>query len=253
MNEKKPRILQINIAVQNGDTLRHQWDARAQKFTLVIERNGMTVSADAIDMSQYYERPTKPKFISAVSVRRSRDFSISQSDLVQNYDHVWSIDNSSMKAFGVTFNVAALCALDPGGSGGVERVGGVLFGKTAGNPERYGWRHWIQYLLRSVKADERYAIIVDSEFSLIPNMNARSEPVHGKFMLPENFDLIYATADAGGDQIFNKALSESDKLSKAMRHSMESENNAKYFFDIDDEEAHQPLFVLCASEARSVA
>lgn len=72
--------------------------------------------------------------------------------------------------------------------------------------------------------------------TIIPKMNARSEPIHGKFMLPENFDLIYATADTGKDQIFNKALATSDKLSKAMRLSIQSENNAKHFLDRDDEE-----------------
>lgn len=250
MSDIKPRKMFVNVTVSSGDATTATWNEADQVLVLAVERDGKIVSAEAVESTIYYERPKKPKVLSKVHARRSGDFSLEQSEIVRRYAQCWAIDTSSEEAFEGRFNVAALCAVNPAGTGEVDRVGGLLFGKTSGNPERFGWRRWIEFLLQSTDAEQRYAIIVDSELREISSMNDRRKPIHGDFFLPENFDMIYATADAAADQVFNKAIKAADRLSQEMRRSLQSEKNQRYFLDLIDEETHRPMVLFCSETAR---
>jgi len=52
-------------------------------------------------------------------------------------------------------------------------------------------------------------VIVDSEFSEISKMNHRELPIHSDFYLPENWTLLYTTADRR-DSFLNKAIVTTD-------------------------------------------
>ena len=60
-------------------------------------------------------------------------------------------------------------------------------------------------------------IVVDSEKSLIPSINDRSEPVFSDFVLPDGFTIAYATSDAGAESWINKEMKRRNKAaSRAM-------------------------------------
>ena len=250
MSEPFPRKAKINIEISEGDSLELSWDEGSSVVTVAVGRDGTPVRPRSVDLSIYYDGIGRRKLVAEVQSHEGRGFSLSAEETVRRYSQVWAIDTSYATEFGKTFCVAAICALDPAGSGRVERVGGHLFGKVEGNPERYGWRRWLQYLLRSTDETRRYAIIVDSEQSLIKEMNDGTLAIHGGFMLPDNFDMIYATADKS-DTILNHAIKAADRLSKEMRESFQEVANCKHFEDLDDEEAHVPVFIFCSESARA--
>jgi len=52
---------------------------------------------------------------------------------------------------------------------------------------------------------------VDSDLSNIPAYNARWTPLYGDFFLPERFQLIYASSDAGRGYLANKLIQMADR------------------------------------------
>jgi len=54
-------------------------------------------------------------------------------------------------------------------------------------------------------------IVVDSEQDYIEAYNKRLKPIIDDFYLPENFELMYASADASNDTILNQAITYCDK------------------------------------------
>lgn len=84
-----------------------------------------------------------------------------------------------------------------------------------GNPELHGIRQLLVHLEEKFpgKAGERVGIITDTEYGLVKLMNQRKIPVCENYFLPEAFDLIYATADAGPDEyMVNRLMKKCDKL-----------------------------------------
>lgn len=250
VSEPKPRKALINVEIQGDEEITLGWSEAQQQFSIIIERDGKRVSPAHSNFLSFYEGETKNRILSDVPFSRGRDYTVCPIETVRSYDHVWAIDTNRRNAFGVTLNVAALCAIDPVSGDKIERIGGMLFGKTSGNAECYGWRRWIEFIQRSADPKGRYAIIVDSEFGVIEQMNKRLVPVHGQFMLPSNFTIIYAS-DRAADSILNRAIKASHKLSNDMLKSFEKEKYAKYFEDLSDEESHKPVAIFCSDKERS--
>lgn len=85
---------------------------------------------------------------------------------------------------------------------------------TEVNPERIGWRDFIQRMQASnlLSKSDRMLITVDSEKAAIPSINERSEPVFEDFMLPHGFTIAYATSDSGAESWINKEMKRRDKI-----------------------------------------
>lgn len=250
MNGRFPRKARIDIGITDGDSIDLVWDEAGQTFTLAVQRGGAPVRPRSLDLALYYDGLNKRKYSIEVQSPEGRGFTLSPEEVVRRYSQVWVIDTNRRDSFDRTFCVAAMCALNPDGSGTLERIGGHLFGKVDGNPERYGWRRWLQFLHPMTDPERRYAIIVDSEMGLLKAINDRTEAVHGDYVLPANFDVIYATSNKP-DTILNKAMKAADALSKAMLVTFVKKRNEAYFDDLGDAEAHVPVFVFCAESARS--
>lgn len=82
-------------------------------------------------------------------------------------------------------------------------------------PERLGWYALIQATMTNEEmCGKRTALIVDSGLGCLEGINKRELPIVGDFYLPENFKLIYASADIGSN-MSNKLIKLSDRLSTA--------------------------------------
>jgi uncharacterized protein YuzE len=245
-NHKKPRIAQIDITLEANDSVELKWHEEKQIASIMIHRAGKIVSAHSLQLTTYYEREKKPKFINSIPFRKSSEFTFDQADTLALYDQVWAVDTNSKSAFGCTVNVTALSVVATDRSEAILPFGLILFGKTKGIAELFGWRQFIKLAMSHSQYHEshRYGLIVDADLPNIKRYNNRTLPIHEDFFLPNNFELIYATADKGGDSIFNRALKRSDNLAKlALTSIIRLEKNAKYFLDIDDEAKHEIAFV----------
>jgi hypothetical protein len=88
-----------------------------------------------------------------------------------------------------------------------------------GNPELPAISLFLQELERSLPSwppKGKIAIVTDTEYAILKAINERKAPLFNDEFLPEAFDLLYATADAGTDEwMVNRLIGQCDKLSKA--------------------------------------
>ena len=231
MNKKvkiKPRKMIINVHINEGETIDTNWDKVNQKFVLKVKKGEKVVSARKVESTIQYERPKKPKILNKMEFSRSSEFTVSASDALKQYCQVWGIDTNRRNLFGHFANASGVTVCSTDGEDVFYPVAAILFGQTKGNPELFGWRNFIEFAVKDEHYDSnsKYGLIVDSELSEIPEMNAGNVAIHGDFYLPSNWKLIYATSDSGKECILNKVISESDKTStKILNKLLERESN----------------------------
>lgn len=81
--------------------------------------------------------------------------------------------------------------------------------------EREGWYNILGVLFANniINTNERIAFIVDSHLDELETINSHSIPVFSNFYLPENFKMVYASSDTGGEYLINRLIRLADKLS----------------------------------------
>jgi len=87
-----------------------------------------------------------------------------------------------------------------------------------GKFENFSWCELIKAIHSSNDYKDEIAIIVDSDFDQLVNYNNRSQPIYADFYLPDNFTLIYATAEKNtkNDSLLNRMMFECDKSATRM-------------------------------------
>ncbi|WCM27136.1 hypothetical protein NDN01_24665 [Sphingomonas sp. QA11] len=233
--------MQILIEADAGDSLEGIWDQEAQRLKIRVMRDSKPVSARGITETTFYEGTGRRKFIHETMFGKSSDFTVDPNETLRLYHQVWAVDTNSKPGFGGIMNVTGVSVVATDGSNVIAPVAVLFFGRTAGKAELCGWRRFIDVALSNPRYDagHRYALIVDADYPNLADFNHRRRPIHGDFYLPDNFTLIYATADKP-DSILNRALKMSDIVATKYRErALRLPRNAAYFADVLDEETHQ--------------
>lgn len=88
-----------------------------------------------------------------------------------------------------------------------------------GNPELQAIHTFLKELKRMLPSwppKGKIALVTDTEYSMLKEINERKVPLYKDDLLPDAFDLFYATADAGTDEwMVNRLIGQCDKLSEA--------------------------------------
>lgn len=80
-------------------------------------------------------------------------------------------------------------------------------------PELINWKNTIKYIVgsESYNSSLKIGLIVDSELGSIQDFNQRKRTIIDDFFLPNNFHLLYASADTKNDSVLNQAIAFCDK------------------------------------------
>jgi hypothetical protein len=180
-----------------------------------------------------YERRKGPKTLSRVP-QTEREISFSGGDaLKRNFDFVVAVDTNTREIQGkrvsVTGVVTAKHMIVPGPRGltdywkfdvpfCIEFVG------VKTKPENLGWVATLEqlYLKAHIATTTRIGMIVDSDLGNIPAYNSRKTEVVPGTLLPENVQLVYASSDAGKENIVNKILAIADSVSSQSLAAVQS-------------------------------
>jgi hypothetical protein len=145
-------------------------------------------------------------------------------DYMANCDWIFAIDTNTDTFLGKTISVS--CVL--GGRvtrlsehDGKEREANFLpvlyfaFWDQPGKPETLAWKLLMSELANDpmARVDDRVAIVVDSELGSIELINQGTPCLTTDFALPQNYQLVYASADVG-DFAFNKVIRQCDKQAR---------------------------------------
>jgi len=212
-NEMKPRIATINLNVAPGDSVELHFNLSAGRAIAKVFRDCKVVAPRSVQYRTEYERPSRPKQIFQLHTDNSGKFTVDVDEALKAFDAIWAVDTNTKLLFNETrtVNVTVCSACRLGENAAIVPILAMVFGDTASKPEPFAWRHSIELLttLEGCDPKNQYAVIVDSEFSEISKMNHRDLPIHSDFYLPENWTLLYATADRR-DSFLNKAIVTTD-------------------------------------------
>ena len=184
---------------------------------LLLPETSLIPSEVAIET--YYERGKKNKVLSAFYFENELPPSTPHRAL-ERFDLIYAVDTNTMTfhQFGtvsVTIAMRASTMKIGNGYGNFRAEPFLEFGQknVLGNPEISGWIE----LIRAIRSDKKNSgkkigIIVDSELGKLQEINSRKISLIDNFFLPENFELVYATADSGSDEFFpNRIIRACDK------------------------------------------
>lgn len=176
--------------------------------TIVItDAEGNEVVPEYMEREVFYDRPGKPK----VQTRWRLDAgvaSVSGIPELARYESLFAIDTSTRTVDGQRVSVACFFSfrLVPNGNKfAVEPEAKLNFYEfravNDGNPEMLA----ILKVARDVAASapvrpgvaHRFAFVTDSELGAHDDINSRARPIYGNHYLPEQFRLVYASAETG--------------------------------------------------------
>lgn len=146
---------------------------------------------------------------------------LSPQSLLLGFDHIFFIDTNTklLGANRVSITGVLHAFIEPAQKEGEHILNyGPLtqleFWDCEGNPEVIGWHAVIDTISENEELkDKTIALFVDSELGNLDGINERSRPLLGGSYLPENFRLIYASADSGGT-VANKLMKLCDRWAR---------------------------------------
>ncbi|UOK72525.1 hypothetical protein [Ancylobacter polymorphus] len=179
-----------------------------------------------------YERPKGPKVISRIPQASTTLTFHNSIALSSNYDFLCAVDTNTriinqrkISAVGfVTFSKAP----PPQGTGDYWSLDVPFCWEFVNikveNPENFGWLVALEtiYFRRLITNEMRIGMVVDSDLGNLIAYNARRKPFFENRLLPKNVQLIYASADTGGENIINKVLKIADSVSGQILHAVET-------------------------------
>lgn len=170
-----------------------------------------------------YERPKAPKVVSRIPQAASSLTFHSSTALFKNYDFLCAVDTNTrmlndqkVSAVGVvTFRQAP----PPHGTSEYWALDVPFCWEFVGlrveKPENFGWLAALEELTRRklVAPEMRIGMVVDSDLGNLIDYNARRKPFFENRLLPDKLQLIYASADTGGESQLNRVLKVADSVS----------------------------------------
>jgi hypothetical protein len=183
-------------------------------------RDGKVLSPKRVVQETTYERKKGPKVVNRIPFDLGQSPTVTLPVALWPFQRIYAIDtNTRLGATGkISVGVATVGRAKPVSEGmtlvGWEANAAFEFRNAKGNAERHAWRTLIDRVRHSsdFQKEWRIGLIVDSELEMLTALNARTQPVCDDFLLPENFQFIYASSDTQADSVINRMLALSDTI-----------------------------------------
>lgn len=169
-----------------------------------VEGEGGQIPLDQVGIERNYYRAKGEKVNTTALV----DGGAPHFDLVRAlspYDLCIAVDSNTDNIDGVRITVTGTTTFAPAELLTLEPKIGPGFAlelrASRAPSEKYGW-HWTLFnFMRSPQFDsaKRYCLIVDAHLGELRAINDRKLPYYRDHKLPEQFDIVYASADVGDD------------------------------------------------------
>ena len=205
------------------------------EVTYDLTSDGVRFGGDMVNIYSEvtYDRRKSEKVLSRIP-QSMDELSHSQDQaLEKNYDVLCAVDTNTRVINGERVSIVGLIVVelvfvpDPEGLVKAWRYESPFcleFVDIKGSPENFGWIAAIEELRQSgvFQGKGRIGVIVDSDLGNIADFNSRTKPVFAEVTLPQNVQLIYASADAGKENLVNKMISMADSISSKCLKMLQS-------------------------------
>jgi SEC-C motif-containing protein len=219
---KKPRKWSINVQFQEPVTtlgIGTRPDGTIQYFS-----DGAPINPGKVDYETIYDRKNKKKVIHKLDLDPTQI--TDNPDLsLRKFDLIYAIDTNTKAGNGNVISVATvvLCKLDFAADGTINYQYGPIhsleFWNIKDHPENVAWMKVIQFITQdqSYYPGQKIGMIVDSDLGNLAAFNARALPIYADFYLPENFELLYASAEVGTEEfLLNHLIALSEVMAKSL-------------------------------------
>lgn len=220
---KNIKIRETTIHIELRENVNIRWN-KDEKSIELINSEGQISKKNLVSIGESYARSGKsPKILRQVPNRLGGVIKSGPESI--HFDRYIGIDTSYEK-WGQNLICSTACLTI---EQKIDHINGLSKGETlkgtcyprlvflckpGTNPERYGWKKYIESFAngKDFNPEFTYGIIVDSELGLLPKINAGEEPVFENYFLPDNLLLIYASADTGENYFYNKLIRATDRV-----------------------------------------
>ncbi len=159
------------------------------------------------------------------------DNSLDLNKKLKRYNSILAIDTNTKIIKGETYSIGYSCQLTHKINNDkiIWTLHPVQVFIIIGKGEKYENRNWVSLVkyLQSHKAhnlNHKIGIIVDSDLGEIGDYNKGLKPVFDDFILPEQFEFIYAS-DKASDNVLNDSIRHCHKVAKLLLDNLDEEIN----------------------------
>ena len=241
-NKKKSRSYSVTLNMGEATSVNGVYlDPKSGKVSLL--HNGCELTAKTVTVEQTYERKKGPKVLNRAVLKPSQMFA-NPNRALEQFHEIYAVDTNTKILDSVPISV---CGVVGGQNTKIEiphhtavRYGPlscIEFHNVTEKQENVGWMEVVKAIRRSPSYNDkrRIAIIVDSDLGMINSYNNREVGICGKFFLPDNFSLVYASADTGSENIANKMIKLADSISSVILRMLETSMTVESLEAVDGE------------------
>lgn len=183
------------------------------------DEEGHLLQPSVASIGEGYLRPRKPKVLRQAQANPT-EIRLDVQHVLRNHEATLAVDTTYYEIGGCRLCVSAsiLISYQTAESRRFAdfspQASLVFVAPGIGNPERFGWWDIIQRFSESTQysSDKVFGLVVDSDLNEIAAINDRKAPVWEQQYLPAGFQIVYASADSGGESYINQAIKMCDKL-----------------------------------------
>ncbi|MCU7818706.1 MAG: hypothetical protein KZQ57_07545 [gamma proteobacterium symbiont of Lucinoma myriamae] len=196
-------------------------DSKNGIFTFKDSSGNKVVPSSVTIGSSYTKESGKPKILNQINTNNEQ-INLNPNINFKNFDWLFVIDTNTKKysESKISISCSAFFQIkleEPKFKIGlatqdwhtiVSMQSAFIFRNPTVNPELIGWQELINRIKQSPEFNEtlKVGIIVDSELDNLSKINRYEIPIIGNHFLPNNFQLIYASSDAGAEYPHNKLI-----------------------------------------------
>jgi hypothetical protein len=240
---KKPRT--TSITTDMGKPVVVNGIRMSPNGTVELLNNGLPLTPESAYHDITFDRKKNPKILNKISLD-PKQLSVDPHLALKNFDLIYAIDTNTKLVNHEVISISAivLCKLIHSMNKAIiaeyAPIHCLEFRNIKQNAENIAWMKSIQLITANPSYSPKLKIgfVVDSNLGNLPAYNKRTVPIYADFYLPQNIELIYASADVGKEFIVNKLISLSDKeakilledisLNKISNQNLQEVNNEPY-------------------------
>lgn len=174
-----------------------------------------------------YERKKGDKILTKTQLSGGRLHIDANNALLKNFTSLIAIDTNTEEISGVRVSVTGVAVCQPFSRSHNRLFPDVPFCIEFTNacvpPEKLGWLNGLTELQsrRALRTAGQVGLIVDAHLGEMEDINKRAIPIFGSVFLPKGFTLVYASADAGMENLANQILKLADSTSTQVLSKLE--------------------------------
>lgn len=190
---------------------------------LQLYSNGEVVNPVKADLHVSYKRRNKKPKTTFQTALKPKRMSVNQNTWIADFNIIYAIDTNTRIVNDCLISTA--CAIECEVVGQASSIGLIEKGMLhttfqvpqRDEAEKHGIVKLIHYAINKFKLNKtsafKVAVVTDHDLGNIPSYNNLEKPfmIDPEFFLRPQFELVYASADAATDTLWNKFISRCDK------------------------------------------